>query len=64
MLISWAAIATATVVVLVLVEWAIRLGDTRGMADRDGIGLDPPCTVPAGPVIGASRAEGQGEAVA
>jgi hypothetical protein len=37
MLIEWAAFATATVVVVVLVDWAMRRGERMGEGrDRDG----------------------------
>jgi hypothetical protein len=58
MLIEWATITVVTVVVVLLVDWAIR--------GREGEGgeIDPPGQVPAGPVVVAPRAEGQGEAAA
>jgi hypothetical protein len=67
MLILWAAMATATVVVLLLVEWAFRLRDGREMGEGAGPGADGPGTISAGPVVVVScdaLGEGRGEAAA
>jgi hypothetical protein len=61
MRIEWAAIATATGVVVLQAEWAMRCGEDEGMGQGTELGPGP---VAAGTVRGAPRAERQGEAAA
>jgi hypothetical protein len=55
MLIEWAAIATATVVVVLLVDRATRFADGRRMDERPGTDIGPPGPVSVGPVVMAPR---------